>query len=95
MRNIEKPVGNALVEWLGAEKVDYLKNKIIEKILEQVEHDLANQYDLTIDASLINDISLEALEEVSKKIKKMYKDKYLEIAEQAIANLDLRNGEQE
>jgi hypothetical protein len=87
LKNIEKPVGNALSEWLGAEKVDYLKNKIIEKILEQVEHDLANQYDLTIDASLINDISLEALEEVSKKIKKMYKDKYLEIAEQAIANI--------
>ena len=87
MKNIEKPVGNALSEWLGDERVEDLKDRIAEKILNQIESDLRDQYDLTIDVGLIKDISNDAFEEVSKKIKKMYKDKYLEVAEQAIANI--------
>ena len=88
MKNIKEPVGNALAEWLGAERVEHLKDMIVEKIINQVEEDLREQFDLTIDGGCILEISNDALEEVSKKIKKMYKDKYLEIAEQAIANLD-------
>lgn len=87
MKTIEKPVINPLVEWLGADRVEHLKDKIVEKIIEQVESDLSEQYDLTIDTSFILDISNDAIEEVSKKIKKMYKDKYLEVAEQAIKNI--------
>lgn len=93
MKNIEKPVGNALSEWLGDERVEDLKDRIVEKIVEQVRSDLHDQYDLTIDVGMINDISLEALKEVSKQIKKMYKDKYLEIAEQAIASIEGKNNE--
>ena len=74
-------------EWLGDERVEDLKDRIAEKILNQIESDLRDQYDLTIDVGLIKDISNDAFEEVSKKIKKMYKDKYLEVAEQAIANI--------
>lgn len=91
MKNIKEPVGNALAEWLGDERTEDLKDRIVEKILNQVESDLRDQYDLTIDVGLINDISNQAFEEVSKKIKKMYKDKYLEIAEQAIARLNNGN----
>ena len=91
MNSIEKPVGNALSEWLGAERVEHLKDMIVEKILNQVEEDLREQFDLTIDGGLIIDASNEAFEEVSKKIKKMYKDKYLEVAEQAIARLNNGN----
>ena len=95
MRDIEGTVGNALSEWLGAERVEHLKDMIVEKIINQVEEDLREQFDLTIDGRSILALSDEAFEEVSKKIKKMYKDKYLEIAEQAIANFDSKNGEQE
>ena len=87
MNNIEKPVGSALAEWLGTERVEHLKDMIVEKIIKQVEEDLREQYDLTIDGRSILALSDEAFEEVSKKIKKMYKDKYLEIAEQAIKNI--------
>lgn len=87
MNSIEKPVGNALAEWLGAERVEHLKDMIVEKIINQVEEDLREQFELTIDGGYILEISTEAIEEVSKKIKKMYKDKYLEVAEQAIANI--------
>ena len=91
MNSIEKPVGNALSEWLGAERVEHLKDMIVEKIINQVEEDLREQFDLTIDGGLIIDASNEAFEEVSKKIKKMYKDKYLEVAEQAIVRLNNGN----
>lgn len=87
MKAIEKTATNPLVEWLGADRVEYLKDKIVEKILQQVESDLHNQYSLTIDAELVNDVSLEAFEEVSNKIKKMYKDAYLEVARQAIEEM--------
>jgi hypothetical protein len=93
MKNIEKPVGNALSEWLGAERVEHLKDMIVEKIINQVEEDLREQFDLTIDGGCILEISNDALEEVSKKIKKMYKDKYLEVAEQAIARIGAGNNE--
>ena len=82
MKNIEKPVGNALSEWLGAERVEELKDKIVEKILEQVEYDLQNQYNLTVDAEMVNELATEAFEEVSKKIKKMYKETEVLIQEQ-------------
>ena len=91
MNSIEKPVGNALSEWLGAERVEHLKDMIVEKIINQVEEDLREQFDLTIDGGCILEISNDALEEVSKKIKKMYKDKYLEVAEQAIARIGAGN----
>ncbi len=91
MRNIERTVGSALSEWLGAERVEHLKDMIVEKIIKQVEEDLREQFDLTIDGGFILEISNDALEEVSKKIKKMYKDKYLEVAEQAIKNISLNS----
>ena len=72
MNSIEKPVGNALAEWLGAERVEHLKDMIVEKIIKQVEEDLREQFDLTIDGGLILELSDEAFEEVSKKIKKSY-----------------------
>jgi hypothetical protein len=93
MNSIEKPVGNALSEWLGAERVEHLKDMIVEKIINQVEEDLREQFDLTIDGGCILEISNDALEEVSKKIKKMYKDKYLEVAEQAIARIGAGSNE--
>lgn len=93
MNSIEKPVGNALSEWLGAERVEHLKDMIVEKIINQVEEDLREQFNLTIDGGYILEISNDALEEVSKKIKKMYKDKYLEVAEQAVARIGAGNNE--
>ena len=93
MKNIKEPVGYALSEWLGAERVEHLKDMIVEKIINQVEEDLREQFDLTIDGGYILEISNDALEEVSKKIKKMYKDKYLEVAEQAIARIGAGNNE--
>lgn len=87
MKAIENTVGNALAEWLGTERVEHLKDMIVEKIIKQVEEDLREQFDLTIDGGCILEISNDALEEVSKKIKKMYKDKYLEVAEEAISKI--------
>ena len=87
-RNIDKRLAqeiSPLAEFLGAERVDDLKDKVCTKILNQIERDLRESscYVLIL-GSDIEEIAEEALSEVRSKIKKKFKDRYLEVAEQAL-----------
>ena len=89
-RNIEKRLAeeiSPLAEFLGANRVDDLKDKVCTLILDQVERDLEERSDyVLIYDEDIREIAEEALGEVRRKIKKQFKDKYLAIAEKAIAD---------
>lgn len=94
--NIEKRLLdeiNPLTEFLGAERVDDLKDKVCTLILEQIERDLyeRSDYVLIYDED-IREIAEEALEEIRSKIKKQFKNKYLAIAEKAISGISTEKG---
>lgn len=94
-RNIEKRLANEispLTEFLGADRVEDLKDKVCTLILNQVEQDL-NERDtyVLIYADDIREIAEEALSEVRNKIKKKFKDEYLLRAEQALTNFSNEN----
>jgi hypothetical protein len=87
-RNIEERLVNEispLTEFLGAGRVEDLKDKVCTLILNQVEQDL-NERDeyVLIYADDIREIAEEALAEVRGKIKKKFKDRYLELVEDAL-----------
>lgn len=79
-----------LTELLGAKRVDDLKDKICELIINRIDSDLEDYQDYIFCPEEITAIAEEALDEVRDKIKKKFKKKYLEDAEQA-----LKGGEQE
>ncbi len=94
-RNIEQRLANEispLTEFLGANRVEDLKDKVCTLILNQVEQDL-NERDtyVLIYADDIREIAEEALSEVRNKIKKKFKDEYLARAEQALVNFSNEN----
>lgn len=94
-RNIEKRLANEispLTEFLGADRVEDLKDKVCTLILNQVEQDL-NERDtyVLIYADDIREIAEEALSEVRNKIKKKFKDEYLLRVEQALTNFSNEN----
>lgn len=95
-RNIEERLVqeiSPLTEFLGADRVEDLKDKVCTLILNQVEIDL-NERDtyVLIYADDIREIAEEALEEVRNKIKKKFKDEYLAIAEKALSNHSTKKG---
>ena len=89
-RNIEERLKqeiSPLTEFLGAERVADLKDKVCTLILNQIEEDLKEQYLCLIYEEDLREIAEEALAEVRKQIKKKYKDKYLEIAEKSLEGM--------
>ena len=77
-----------LTELLGAKRVDDLKDKICELIINRIDSDLEDYQDYIFCPEEITEIAKEALDEVGDKIKKKFKKKYLEVAEQALRKED-------
>lgn len=98
-RNIEKRLVeeiSPLTEFLGAERVSDLKDKVCTLILEQVESDLRerDRYVL-IYSDDIRDIVEEALGEVKNKIKKQFKEEFLAITNEALSKYPKREDYEE
>lgn len=95
-RNIEARLVSEispLTEFLGAERVSDLKDKVCQLILNQVEEDLRESSSYyVICAEDVGVIADEALEEIREKLKKKFKNRYLEIAEEALAKLPTEKG---
>lgn len=101
MRNIEKDLVeeelSPLSELLGAKRVDDLKDKICNKILDQIEDDLRECSHYIFDTDDIREIALEALEDITPKIKKKFEKAYMEIVDkniEALRNKSLEKEEQ-
>lgn len=79
MSGIEKVT--PLIELLGEERAEVLKDKILELILEKVkfELDVSFENSYLIDPDLLNEIGHEALESVKGVIIKQIESKYLEL----------------
>ena len=88
-RNIEERLVkeiSPLTEFLGAERVDDLKDKVCTLILEQVERDLNDRDEyVLVYAEDLREIVEEALREIKEVVKKKLVDKYMTIVEDAIS----------
>ena len=88
-RNIEERLVkeiSPLTEFLGAEWVDDLKDKVCTLILEQVERDLNDRDEyVLVYAEDLREIVEEALREIKDAVKKKLVDKYMSIVEDAIS----------
>ena len=88
-RNIEERLVkeiSPLTEFLGAERVDDLKDKVCTLILEQVERDLNDRDEyVLVYAEDLREIVEEALWEIKDAVKKKLVDKYMSIVEDAIS----------
>ena len=88
-RNIEERLVkeiSPLTEFLGAERVDDLKDKVCTLILEQVERDLNDRDEyVLVYAEDLREIVEEALREIKDAVKKKLVDKYMRIVEDAIS----------
>ena len=88
-RNIEERLVkeiSPLTEFLGAERVDDLKDKVCTLILEQVEIDLNDRDEyVLVYAEDLREIVEEALREIKDAVKKKLVDKYMSIVEDAIS----------
>jgi hypothetical protein len=88
-RNIEERLTkeiSPLTEFLGAERVDDLKDKVCTLILEQVERDLNDRDEyVLVYADDLREIVEEALREIKEVVKKKLVDKYMTIVEDAIS----------
>lgn len=80
---------NPLVEFLGAERVDVLKDKVVEMLLNKIEEDLdeATQYQFIINDDEVAEIVSEAMNGVKEKIKQKLEAKYMALAEEAISKI--------
>ena len=71
---------NALVELLGEERVDKLKDEIIELLIEKLRDDFESWKEYIFYPPDYEDIIKQAIEETETKIKKMYVDYYMQQA---------------
>ena len=82
-----------LTEFLGAERVDDLKDKVCTLILEQVERDLNDRDEyVLVYAEDLQEIVEEALQEIKEEVKKRVVNKYMDIVEKALANHPAEKG---
>ena len=88
-RNIEERLVkeiSPLTEFLGAKRVDDLKDKVCTLILEQVEIDLNDRDEyVLVYVEDLREIVEEALREIKDAVKKKLVDKYMSIVEDAIS----------
>jgi len=74
-----------LQEFLGVDRVENLKDKVCEMILERIENDMENQdYYTFIWEDDFEEVVIAAKQKCKKKVQKMFEDKYLEVAQKAI-----------
>ena len=83
---------NPLVEFLGAERAEDLKDKIAQIILNKVEEELNACFEQVylVDPDKLTDFGDEALETVKDKIKQKLEAKYLALAEEAISKIHIK-----
>lgn len=92
MHKIERELKNSinpLVEFLGAERVELMKDKVVELLLNKIEDDLeeATRYQFIIDDGEVSEIVSEAINGVKEKIKQKLEAKYMALAEEAISKI--------
>ena len=92
MHKIERELKNSinpLVEFLGPERVELMKDKVVELLLNKIEDDLeeATQYQFIIDDGEVSEIVSEAINGVKEKIKQKLEAKYMALAEEAISKI--------
>ena len=92
MYKIERELKNSinpLVEFLGPERVELVKDKVVELLLNKIENDLeeATRYQFIIDDGEVSEIVSEAINGVKEKIKQKLEDKYMALAEEAISKI--------
>lgn len=80
----EALMGNPLIGFIGADNVKKLQDGVTAALLSQVEKDLADYERYIIYPPDHEDIINDAYESVSKKIKKMYIDAMLEVAQRSV-----------
>lgn len=86
---VEKLEANlsALSGLLGEDNVEDIKKRIADIIVESVEDDISyykKQTYVFYPPDYIEGVAKEALEEVEKKIKKMYKDAMFDVAQRSV-----------
>ena len=92
MHKIERELKNSinpLVEFLGPERVELMKDKVVELLLNKIEDDLeeATRFQFIIDDSEVSEIASEAINGVKEKIKQKLEAKYMALAEEAISKI--------
>ena len=92
MHKIERELKNSinpLVEFLGPERVELMKDKVVELLLNKIEDDLeeATRYQFIIDDGEVSEIASEAINGVKEKIKQKLEAKYMALAEEAISKI--------
>lgn len=73
-----------IIKMLGEERVEKLKDGIMEIILEQVRDDLEHWDTYICYPPDFQDAFSEAYDEIRNKLKKLYKDKALDVAANAV-----------
>ena len=76
-----------IVELLGEERVEKLKDRICDAIVDRVVDDLEHWSEYICYPPDFADIFGEAYESIEKKLKKMFADKALEVAKNAVENM--------
>lgn len=80
--------GTVLQDFLGAEGVDELRNKVIELIVDQIRDELSQSYTYIISPDDIsNDIYKEVLDGIVEEIKVEYKEKVAEAVQKRLNGL--------
>jgi len=87
MKKIDLKEISPIVELLGEERVDKLKDRICAAIITQVERDLENWGEYLVYPPDFEHIFDEAYESIEKKLKKIYTDKALEVAQKAVEQM--------
>lgn len=80
-----------MIELLGEERVENLKDKICEVILDRVRDDLDSWDRYICYPPDFSDIFDEAYNDIRKKLKKLYSEKALEVAEKAVNDMAVKN----
>lgn len=74
-----------LQEFLGVERVEKLKDKVCEMILERIHDDMEHQdYYAFIWEDDFDEVASAAKQKCKKQVQKMFEDKYLEVAKKAV-----------
>lgn len=74
-----------LQEFLGVERVEKLKDKVCELILERIQDDMEHQdYYTFIWEDDFDEVARAAKQKCKKQVQKMFEDKYLEVAQKAV-----------
>ncbi|MDD5022020.1 MAG: hypothetical protein PHR82_07860 [Endomicrobiaceae bacterium] len=91
-RQVRQPIEEHMVEnltplqeFLGVERVEALKDKVCELILERIKDDMEHQdYYTFIWEDDYDEVARAAKQKCKKKVQKMFEDKYLEVAQKAV-----------